>query len=745
MIEGDILPASTKSECVKVCLRCRPMSETETADGRVQVVIMDKEKGVVVVRKPNSSEEGKNFTFDAVYDQATTNETLYQTSGYIIVESVVDGYNGTIFAYGQTGTGKTHTMSGTENDPGVTPRSFEHVFNHIAASSTNNQKQFLVRVSFLEIYNEEIRDLLSKNPKSKLDLKDHPEHGVYVKDLTTFVVKSMEETVQVMTAGTRNRSVGQTLMNHESSRSHSIFSITIETCEVGLDGENHIRVGKLNMVDLAGSERQSKTGSTGETLKEATKINLSLSALGNVISALVSASNKSGGFVPYRDSKLTRLLQDSLGGNTKTVMVANIGPTDYNYDETISTLRYAYRAKSIQNKPRINEDPKDAMIREFQEEISRLKAELASKGPGGVGTVTQEVEERIVEKVVEVEKEVIVDTGISADDMKAIEHRMQKEREHIKKKLEAEKKKIGEQKDMADAERQELMDQLEQKRQDAENQEQEQQEMLNKLKAMEEKMLVGSQVMEKALAQEMELRKQQAELTEREQAEKRMHEVLQKQADEKLDLEERYQSIEDQVQKLKVKLEKLWGRYKTATNEIQELQEECQREREDILDTIREFTKEAKLKSLIIDRFIPIDERFRIEDRTTWDEELNKPTVYRLHLSGNNHPGKKTRKGPSPPKSRMEDTRNGGGEWTETPEMRNVYYVYTEDGSVARAEDKPQKSRRAKDKRPNTASRKGRGPKVTSVHDDPFKILQVAQEPPAEKELFPRARGLVRG
>merc|ERR1711871_339493 len=161
-------------------------------------------------------------------------------------------------------------------------------------------------------------------------------------------------------------------MNAESSRSHSIFTITIETAE----GE-HIRVGKLNMVDLAGSERQSKTGATNETLKEATKINLSLSALGNVISALVDGKTS---FIPYRDSKLTRLLQDSLGGNTRTVMVANCGPADYNYDETCSTLRYAHRAKSIKNKPKINEDPKDAMIREFEEEIKRLREQLGGDG-----------------------------------------------------------------------------------------------------------------------------------------------------------------------------------------------------------------------------------------------------------------------------------------------------------------------------------------------------------------------------
>merc|ERR1719453_2795555 len=193
-------------------------------------------------------------------------------------------------------------------------------------------------------------------------------------------------------------------MNADSSRSHSLFLIQIESEET-VNGETCFKAGKLNLVDLAGSERQSKTQATGDRLKEATKINLSLSALGNVISALVDSKSA---HIPYRDSKLTRLLQDSLGGNTKTVMIANIGPAEYNYDETLSTLRYAYRAKSIKNKPRVNEDPKDAMIRDFQDEILRLKQQLIQQqslpSDGTVRTVReQEIVE--VEKVREVVKE----------------------------------------------------------------------------------------------------------------------------------------------------------------------------------------------------------------------------------------------------------------------------------------------------------------------------------------------------
>lgn len=376
-------PAKGK-EAVRVVVRCRPMFGKELNEGREKIVFCNLKAASIFLQKPGgTASDGKDFTYDAVFDETCTQAGIFEDTGLDIVDSVMDGYNGTIFAYGQTGAGKSHTMAGPNNgkcdsaDQGLLPRSFIHLFGQMTGTANT---QWLVRGSYLEIYNEEIRDLLSKNPKDRCELKDHPNGGVFVKDLSAFVVKSAEEMQDVFVSGVNNRSVGATNMNAESSRSHSIFTVTVEACEIGKDGDNHIRAGKLNMVDLAGSERQSKTGATGDRLKEATKINLSLSALGNVISALVDGKSA---HVPYRDSKLTRLLQDSLGGNTKTVMVANCGPADYNFDETLSTLRYAYRAKSIKNKPKINEDPKDAMIREFQEEINRLRAQLGSGGGGG--------------------------------------------------------------------------------------------------------------------------------------------------------------------------------------------------------------------------------------------------------------------------------------------------------------------------------------------------------------------------
>lgn len=319
-------------------------------------------------------------------------------------QNVLEGYNGTIFAYGQTGCGKSHTMQGPDVQPGqimtteqtaqrgIIPRSFDHIFEAI---SVITGVRFLPLVSYLEIYNENLRDLLNPaTPSSSLILKEQPNEGIVVQNLSSHAVHTAEECEQLLAIGSKNRVVGATLMNAGSSRSHSIFIINLEqittsngnTCA---DDVATIKKGKLNLVDLAGSERQNKTGATGERLREATKINLSLSALGNVISALVDGRAK---HIPYRDSKLTRLLQDSLGGNTKTLMVACISPAEYNYDETLSTLRYASRAKNISNKPTINEDPKDAMLREYQAEITKLKEQLKLNGlPGADGQIDSEI------------------------------------------------------------------------------------------------------------------------------------------------------------------------------------------------------------------------------------------------------------------------------------------------------------------------------------------------------------------
>ncbi|KAL8183503.1 UNVERIFIED_CONTAM: hypothetical protein K2H54_042889 [Gekko kuhli] len=377
------------SEAVKVIVRCRPLNDREKQLRSKIVLTVDCARRQCFIQNPRATEEDppKHFTFDGAYYMDHTTEQIYNEIACPLVEGVTEGYNGTIFAYGQTGSGKSFTMQGILDPPsqkGIIPRTFEHLFESVQCAEN---AKFLVRASYLEIYNEDIKDLLGSDTKQKLELKEHPEKGVYVKGLSLHTVHNMAQCERIMETGLKNRAVGYTLMNKDSSRSHSIFTITMEIYTVGHQlntdssladerGRDHLRAAKLNLVDLAGSERQSKTGAVGERLKEATKINLSLSALSNVISALADARCT---HIPYRDSKLTRVLQDSLGGNTKTLMVACLSPADSNYDETLSTLRYAHRAKNIQNKPCINEDPKDALLREYQEEIRKLKAILAQQ------------------------------------------------------------------------------------------------------------------------------------------------------------------------------------------------------------------------------------------------------------------------------------------------------------------------------------------------------------------------------
>ncbi|KAK7807410.1 hypothetical protein U0070_025042 [Myodes glareolus] len=545
------------SESVRVVVRCRPMNGKEKAASYDKVVDVDVKLGQVSVKNPKgtSHEMPKTFTFDAVYDWNAKQFELYDETFRPLVDSVLQGFNGTIFAYGQTGTGKTYTMEGVRGDPekrGVIPNSFDHIFTHISRSQN---QQYLVRASYLEIYQEEIRDLLSKDQTKRLELKERPDTGVYVKDLSSFVTKSVKEIEHVMNVGNQNRSVGATNMNEHSSRSHAIFVITIECSEVGLDGENHIRVGKLNLVDLAGSERQAKTGAQGERLKEATKINLSLSALGNVISALVDGKST---HIPYRDSKLTRLLQDSLGGNAKTVMVANVGPASYNVEETLTTLRYANRAKNIKNKPRVNEDPKDALLREFQEEIARLKAQLEKRSigrrkrrekrreGGGSGGGGEEEEE---------EGEEGEEEGDDKDDY----WREQQE------KLEIEKRAIVEDHSLA----------------------------------MESKLLVGGKnIVDHTNEQQKILEQKRQEIAEQKRREREIQQQMESRDEETLELKETYTSLQQEVDIKTKKLKKLFSKLQAVKAEIHDLQEEHIKERQELEQTQNELTRELKLKQL---------------------------------------------------------------------------------------------------------------------------------------------------
>ena len=448
------------------------------------------------------------------------------------------------------------------------------------------------------------------------------------------MVKSVGEIDQVMQAGKKNRSTGATAMNQTSSRSHSIFTITVETSCMQDDGEAHIRVGKLNMVDLAGSERQSKTQATGQRLKEATKINLSLSALGNVISALVDAKSQ---HIPYRDSKLTRLLQDSLGGNTKTVMCANCGPADWNFDETMSTLRYANRAKNIKNKPRINEDPKDAMLREFQEEIERLRAQLTNQGGGGGGGSGGGGGGQ---KIVEVEK-VVYKEGISEQKLKEIEEQTRKEKEQIRRQAEEEMEALRQAAARGEASLAEQKREVELQRAEREQALKQREMLAQKLKTMEEKLLIGGQLMDKAAKQEYELRQAQIELEERRRQELELARELEKREEANIMVEEQFETLQEEADAKTRKLKKVWNKFQAVKTKLLDLEEEASREREDMVDTIRELTRQDKLKQLIVDYFIPPDIVALLNRNAQWDEANDQWVMLKRNIVGNAMKGRR--------------------------------------------------------------------------------------------------------
>jgi hypothetical protein len=282
------------------------------------------------------------FTFDYVFDTESSQQEVYEQTAKPAVFSILEGYNSTIFAYGQTGTGKTYTMEGftynnTDPQRGIIPRSIEEIFNYIEMYSSSDTK-FMVRASYLQIYNESISDLL-KPEKISLQIREDKKKGVFVESLSEWAVRSPSDIYTLLQRGASVRATACTKMNDVSSRSHAVFVITVEQMTIhDNNGEQstQIKVGKLNLVDLAGSERIRVTGATGKQLEESKKINKSLSALGNVIYALTD--NKGRSHIPYRDSKLTRLLEDSLGGNCKTTMMAMISPAHDSFNESVSII-----------------------------------------------------------------------------------------------------------------------------------------------------------------------------------------------------------------------------------------------------------------------------------------------------------------------------------------------------------------------------------------------------------------------
>ena len=325
------------------------------------------------------------FTFDEVFDIDSNQEEVYKVSAKPSVNSVLEGYNSTIFAYGQTGTGKTFTMEGFTYDQydesrGIIPRTIEDIFAYIESNS-NKDTKFIIRAAYLQIYNEMISDLLKpNNPNKNLNIREDKKKGLYVEHLSEWAVRSPSDIYSLLERGASCREVSNTNMNDVSSRSHAVFMIIVEQLisNLEINGKQITKIGKLNLVDLAGSERTRITGATGKQLEESKKINKSLSALGNVINALTDSKERK--HIPYRDSKLTRLLENSLGGNCKTTMIATISPAQCSFNESLSTLNFAKRAKNIKNRPIVNEDiDHNALIHQYEKELRKIRMELEEK------------------------------------------------------------------------------------------------------------------------------------------------------------------------------------------------------------------------------------------------------------------------------------------------------------------------------------------------------------------------------
>ncbi|KAI6211810.1 Kinesin-like protein [Aphelenchoides besseyi] len=598
------------AESVRVICRCRPFNQREIKLASQPCVEMDPSLGQCVLQAAESPP--KIFTFDGVYYMESTSEQIYNDIVYPLVESVVEGYNGTVFAYGQTGSGKTFSMQGDDRVPaqrGIIPRTFEQIYESIA---TISHTKFLVHVSYLEIYNEEIRDLLGENRQQKLDIKEHGDRGVFVAGLSMHVCHDVKDCLRLMDTGFNNRHVGATLMNKDSSRSHSIFTIYVEA----LSDNGSIRMGKLNLVDLAGSERQAKTGATGERFKEATKINLSLSALGNVISALVDGKST---HIPYRDSKLTRLLQDSLGGNTKTVMIACISPSDNNYDETLSTLRYANRAKNIKNLPRINEDPKDALLREYQLEIERLKHMMQTKGPAAVASTTSGPTETSTEEIEAIKERLREEFAQSMAELRASYENEQKS----KAKLEEDLSKLREQYEKATADV-EAAQKAEKPLDEA--------EARKRLEQLQQQLVGGEQANNEALKQ-----KRMKKMREAEKKMQKLAEALNVHKDDPL--LHVYSSTQDKLDAVTKEYNREVERVRALESEIHDLQGEFELDRLDYLETIRRQDQQLKLFHQILERVQPAirkDSNYadlsRVKREAQWNEDQGRWLLPELQL-----------------------------------------------------------------------------------------------------------------
>ena len=646
---------SKKSENVRVAVRCRPLNSTETSRGEGSIVTVNSRQAAITVDRPSaatsltgdadsSTAPSRTFTFDYTYGSDSSQQSIFAQTAQPIIDSVLEGYNGTIFCYGQTGTGKTHTMEGVVDDEqqrGIMPNSFHYIFDNIAKAPSTIQ--FLVRASFLEIYLDDVFDLLSsEKDRCRMDVKESKDKGVFVKDLIEQQVSSVADMMKVLKTGTKQRKTGATKMNAGSSRSHSILSITIETSEsvtVGLETKTTYKVGKLHLVDLAGSERQKKTEAEGSRLDEAKSINWSLTVLGNVIKALIDKNAK---HVPYRDSKLTRLLQDSLGGNTKTVMIANLGPAHSNWEETMATLRYADRAKQIQNKPNVNADAKDTMIKQFQDEIEALRRQLEEGGGALAGEGEPEegdeeeddsdaahvelengervsraggkiVRTRVVDRVVRV--------GVSEEEVNRLQAEAEESRRALEDAHSAEAGEIERRRKEWEDKQAEVAAALDERQATIAAQKAKRLQLRQQLHAAESRLVQGQQLVKQSREQEVQLERNRAALRKNEEEKARMEAALRQREEGQLELADKYESLEKELAAKKAKWEKLVAKWKESKEEEQSVRVRQQKEREELLTAVRELNKSIALRRTIQRQFMPSHTTAQLRRRVVFDDQ----------------------------------------------------------------------------------------------------------------------------
>ena len=369
---------------IMVAVRLRPMWKKEKEKGEISIVkILD--RNVVILMDPADvmAEEKvlgkhrtkeKQYAFDFAFEENAPQLELFKHTTKFLCEGVLNGFNSTVFAYGQTGAGKTYTMLGDEQNPGIMFNTMKEVFKHMKRHQID--REYTIRVSFLEIYNENIKDLIMIS-NDVLDLREDPIKGVQVAGLSEIEVHTPDEIFELLVYGNKNRTQEATGANETSSRSHAVLQIICEYKEKDAGVKAEIKVGKLSLIDLAGSERAAKTGNRGLRMIEGANINKSLLALGNCINMLHENNSKGQtNYIPFRDSKLTRLLKDSLGGNCRTVMIANIAPSSSNYEDTHNTLKYANRAKNIKTNVQRNVLNVEYHISQYTDIIGQLKLEI---------------------------------------------------------------------------------------------------------------------------------------------------------------------------------------------------------------------------------------------------------------------------------------------------------------------------------------------------------------------------------